>query len=144
MKTVQEIITARGGIAAVHQSYISLENPPFMRLVVEVLNGPFPNGAYELSVAHYTTQNGDAMRDPEIVWHVVPAENPKDWQWRPLVVQMDFLGYYREVAQTAPDGTWHCLRPVGARDLVSFGRKWNRNLREQGFLTAARAEAMPA
>jgi hypothetical protein len=30
--------------------------------------GPYPNGAYEVSVAHYSEQNGNAMRDPEITF----------------------------------------------------------------------------
>ncbi len=73
MQNIQTMIDQHGGFEAVRTRYLRLENPPFMRLVIEVIGGPYPNGAYELSIAHYSEQNGDAMRDPEITFLVVPT-----------------------------------------------------------------------
>jgi|GEM_PF-4164224 len=44
-----------------------------MRLVIEVIGSSYPNGAYELSIAHYAEQNGDAMREGE------EQEPEEDW-----------------------------------------------------------------
>jgi hypothetical protein len=43
-------------------------------------------------VAHYGEQNGDLMRDPEIVFEVVADH------WQPVSIQQDYVGSYREVA----------------------------------------------
>jgi hypothetical protein len=44
-----------------------------MRLVVEYI-GQGPRGLPAIAVAHYYEQNGDAMRDPEMVFEVNPDE----------------------------------------------------------------------
>ena len=69
MKNVQKIIDIRGGLAALKQRPIRLEVPGFMRLVIEHV-GTGPRGGQLVSVAHYGEQNGDLMRDPEIVFEV--------------------------------------------------------------------------
>ena len=84
MKNIQQIIHEHGGLAAVRANNLRIENPPFMRLVVEVVGMPFPNGTCEVSVAHYGEQNGDAMRDPELTFLVIPSEND-EWQLTPLL-----------------------------------------------------------
>jgi hypothetical protein len=47
MKHIQQMIDQYGGFEAVRARYLRLENPPLMRLVIEVIGGPYPNGAYE-------------------------------------------------------------------------------------------------
>ena len=76
MKTVAKIIVAFGGLERLrqHDNYIRLENPPYMRLVVEYI-GQGPRGLPAIAVAHYFEQNGDAMRDPEMVFEVNPDED---------------------------------------------------------------------
>ena len=49
MKTIEEIITMFGGAEGL---YVSVENPPFMRLVIQHI-GDGPNGLPAISVAHY-------------------------------------------------------------------------------------------
>jgi hypothetical protein len=63
MKTVEEIITMFGGVEGL---YVSIENSPLMRLVIEHIGGG-PNGLSALSVAHYYELNGDLCQDPEDV-----------------------------------------------------------------------------
>ena len=80
----------------------------FMDLVIENVPGQ------GVSVAHYYEQEGDLMRDPEIVF------NPS---WHAIEYTQDNLGIY----QAADDGAY-------LADANSFAHgMWSRNLREQGF-----------
>ena len=97
MKHVQEIIEKHGGLAAVQRNYLRIENPPFMRLVIEVVGPMFPNASCEVSVAHYSEQNGDAMRDPELTFFVTPGDD--GWQWQPLTFLNDYVGVYLVAAE---------------------------------------------
>ena len=96
MKTVAKIIETYGGLQWLRQSgnYIRLDNPPYMRLVIEYI-GDGPRGMPSIAVAHYYEQNGDAMRDPEIVVEVNPDENgPLSWkngEWYPVSYRQDNL-----------------------------------------------------
>jgi hypothetical protein len=132
MKHIQQMIDQHGGFEAVRTRYLRLENPPFMRLVIEVIGGPYPNGAYELSVAHYAEQNGDAMRDPEITFLVAPAE--QGTTWTPLTFENSYLGCYQVVAQVTPAGLVEPREPALMRDLRDFATQWDRNLKQQGFM----------
>lgn len=86
--------------------------PGFMKLVIEVT----PAG--EVSVAHYTTQDGDSMRDPEIVF------NPKTWH--AVEITQDFIGKYNR----ARPGCY-------LRDAEEFATFWATNLVDQGFTKTA-------
>ncbi len=132
MKHVQQMIDQHGGFEAVRTRYLRLENPPFMRLVIEVICGPNPNGAYEMSVAHYAEQNGDAMRDPEITFLVVPAA--ESTTWTPLTFENSYLGAYQVVAEVSSEGLIQVKQTRAMNDLRDFANQWDRNLKEQGFL----------
>jgi hypothetical protein len=132
MKHVQQMIDQHGGFEAVRIRYLRLENPPFMRLVIEVIGGPYPNGAYEASVAHYAEQNGDAMRDPEITFLVVPSA--ESTTWTPLTYENSYLGTYQVVAEVNREGLIVVKQPRVMNDLRDFANQWDRNLKEQGFL----------
>jgi hypothetical protein len=131
MKHIQQMIDQHGGFEAVRTRYLRLENPPFMRLVIEVIGGPYPNGAYELSVAHYAKQNGDAMRDPEITFLVVPAA--ESTTWTPLTYENGYLGAYQMVAEVNIEGLIEVKHSQAMNDLRDFANQWDRNLKEQGF-----------
>jgi len=131
MKHVQQMIDQHGGFEAVRTRYLSLENPPFMRLVIEVIGGPYPNGAYEVSVAHYAEQNGDAMRDPEITFLVVPSA--EGTIWTPLTFENSYLGAYQVVAEVNSEGLIQVKQSRAMNDLRDFANQWDRNLKHQGF-----------
>ncbi len=61
MNTVKKIIDKRGGLEALKISSIRIENPPYMRLVIEYV-GIGPRGLPMVSVAHYTEQNGSVNK----------------------------------------------------------------------------------
>jgi hypothetical protein len=125
------MIDQHGGFEAVRARYLRLENPPFMRLVIEVIGGPYPNGAYEVSVAHYAEQNGDAMRDPEITFLIGPAE--QGTTWTPLTFENSYMGAWQVAATVTSDGRLNVRNSRLQRDLRVFANQWDLNLMEQGF-----------
>jgi len=84
MRNVQKIIDSRGGLTALKQRPIRLRVPGFMRLVIEHV-GTGPRGGELVSVARYGEQNGDLMRDPEIVFEVAAGK------WQPVSIQQDYV-----------------------------------------------------
>jgi hypothetical protein len=132
MKHIQYMIEQRGGFAAVRDHYIRLENPPLMRLVIEVIGGPYPNGAYQLSVAHYGEQNGDAMRDPELTFLLAPGE--RGLIWTPLTYENSYLGCYQVAAEVNERGEVTVRDQRLLRDLRNFAKQWDGNIKDQGFL----------
>jgi hypothetical protein len=87
-----------------------------------------------VSVAHYSEQNGDAMRDPEITFLVVPAE--QGTTWTPITFENSYLGCYQVVASVSSDGLVEARDPALMRDLRDFATQWDRNLKQQGFIAA--------
>ena len=132
MQHIQRMIDQHGGFEAVRTRYLRLENPPFMRLVIEVIGGPYPNGAYELSIAHYSEQNGDAMRDPELTFLVVPAE--QSTTWTPLTHENSYLGAYQVVAEVSREGLVKVKQSQWMKELRNFAKQWDRTLKAQGFM----------
>jgi len=132
MKTIQYMIEQRGGFEAVMNHYIRLENPPLMRLVIEVIGGPYPNGAWQLSVAHYGEQNGDAMRDPDLTFLVAPGEG--GFEWTPLTYENSYLGCYQVAAEVNGHGEISVRNQRIVRDIREFAQMWDSNIKDQGFL----------
>jgi len=132
MQHIQQMIDQHGGFEAVRNRYLRLENPPFMRLVIEVIGGPYPNGAYEVSVAHYSEQNGDAMRDPEITFLVQPTD--QGHAWSPLTFENSYLAAYQVVAVVTAEGLLQVRQPKQMQELREFTNQWDTNVKEQGFV----------
>jgi hypothetical protein len=137
MKTVFQIIEEAGGLT--NAECISVENEPWMRLVIEVLPERGPDGHVVVSVAHYGEQNGDAMRDPEMLFEVVEevGREPEFW---PFYFRNDYAAVEHWSRQRDEAGNLHGL-PTRTRDFEQFAKVWDRNLREQGFLEAFRRSA---
>jgi hypothetical protein len=131
MQSVSEIIEARGGWAKLPTHPITVEVPGFMDLHLEWC-GTGPRGGRMLSVAHTYLQQGDVMHDPEVVVEFFPEAG---W-WLPLSYRQDNLGVYREAVSLEGDGL--VVRSPVVRELQRFLKLWDANLREQGFVEAAR------
>src|SRR5258708_40077656 len=71
VKTILQIIEEAGGLP--NAECISIDNEPWMRLVIEVLPERGPDGPLVASVAHYGEQHSDPMRDPEMLFE--PGED---------------------------------------------------------------------
>jgi hypothetical protein len=125
MKSLAKIINILGGVEGI---YASIENEPFMRLVIEDI-GKGPRGHQAISVAHYFVQNGDLCQDPEMAFELVPeGEGVK---YEPFMFQQDIPPIYQEVFETGAE------KEQLKRQLTSFARTWDRNIEAQGFVIAA-------
>lgn len=94
--------------------YMKFKAENFDDLVLEYI------GNEEYSMAHYYTQNGDAMRDPEITF-TVDQENRTV---SPLSYQQDNMGIYYRTCDRSPEEI---------QDLMHFWKQWLANIREQGY-----------
>ena len=78
------------------------------------------------------------MRDPELTCEVGP-----DGTFHPVRFTQDNVGASHEAVFVDEAGRL-MVRPRVLKDLESFARLWDRNLKDQGFLGAARATARAA
>lgn len=103
-------------------TYMKYKAENFDDLVLECIG----DGTY--SMAHYYTQNGDAMRDPEITF----TADQDDRTATPLSYQQDNMGISYRTCDRSPEEI---------QDLMHFWEQWLANIREQGYsLYAARGD----
>ncbi len=112
---------------------VRLTVPSFMPLVVEDI-GPSPDGNRQVSVAHYGTQNGDAMRDPEIVFEFYDMR--RGTIASPNYFRNDYVAIEQFVFDYDESGQKRCARVKLHQDLQSFAKTWFQNLKDQGFFSA--------
>jgi hypothetical protein len=124
------IIAAHGGLAALHEQYLKVENPPFMPLVIEHV-GTGPRGLPAISVAHTYLENGDVMYDPEMVF-----ETSSDTAWEPISYRQDGFPMPTQVAVWKGDDGRVMHRPTLVASLKAFARQWDYNIQNQGYLEA--------
>jgi hypothetical protein len=125
MKTIEEIIEMFGGIDGL---YVSITNEPHMRLVIEHI-GEGPHGLPAISVAHYYELNGDLCQDPEMCFEVETTAT--GLVMHPYLFQMANPPVFQEISNDA--------RGVAlAEELRQFAATWDGNLRDQGFIQAAK------
>ena len=102
-----------------------------MPLSVEDI-GQSADGNRLISICHYGEQNGDLMRDPDMVfeihtWDDAPAAEP-------LSFRNDYMGSLQEVYRYGADGKKTHINAKLKQELTSFARTWFTNLKDQGFL----------
>jgi hypothetical protein len=81
--------------------------PGLMDLTIEKI------GENRVSVAHYYTQHGDIMSDPEIVFKI------QDSEWTPI--------------RYTQHPNIHRHDENGLPSVQKFAEQWSRNLKKQGF-----------
>jgi hypothetical protein len=102
---------------------IAPESKSLMPLDIERIAADF------ISVQHSYTQNGDTMRDPEIVFWV----NPATGLWYPCEYRQDNLGI-RQVPLLVEEGNLKVIM-CQYKDLLSFVEStWVSNLKFQDYL----------
>ena len=95
-------------------TYMKYKQDGFDDLVLETI------GENEYSIAHYYTQNGDRMRDPEITFMLDDTQRCI----YALSYTQDNMGiYYETVDRTEKQ----------MEDLMGFFDQWMANIKEQGF-----------
>ena len=102
----------------------------FMSLSIEEI-GLDAGGHRLIAMSHTGEQNGDPMRDPEIVFVIHPSEIGVAAE--PISFRNDYVGLFQEVYRYDATGKRTHVLPSLKRDLKNFTRTWFRNLREQGF-----------
>ena len=95
-------------------TYMKFKQDGFDDLVLENI------GENEYSIAHYYTQNGDRMRDPEITF-LMDAEGRSVYL---LSYTQDNMGIYYETSERTEEQI---------EDLLQFFDQWLMNIRVQGF-----------
>jgi hypothetical protein len=136
VKTILQIIEEAGGLP--NAECISIDNEPWMRLVIEVLPERGPDGHVVVSVAHYGEQNSDPMRDPEMLFELV-EEGGRQPEFLPFYFRNDYAAVEQWSRLRDETGNLHGLLRL-TRDLEQFAEMWDRNLRAQGFLEAFRRQ----
>ena len=107
----------------------------YMPLAVEEIY-PSDDGHRQISLTHYGEQNGDMMRDPEIVFELHTAGELVYAE--PVYFRNDYMGIENFVYKTReerPGVTVKLVSPRLKNELRSFARVWFRNLRDQGFFS---------
>ncbi|MBK9949335.1 MAG: hypothetical protein IPP12_19435 [Nitrospira sp.] len=107
--------------------------PGYLPLSVEDI-GTSGGGYWLVSLCHYGEQNGDLMRDPDIVFlfHNVPDGAAAE----PVSFRNDYLGLSQEVYRYDETGRRTHVVSSLKQDLKEFARAWFVTLREQGFFAS--------
>ena len=114
-----------GGVQAVR-----ITASGYMPLSIEDI-GMSPDGHRLVSLCQYGEQNGDLMRDPDLVFMV--TDLPDGVVAEPVSYRNDYLGIVQEVYRYNEVGRrTHVLSSL-KQDLEEFARDWLATLREQGF-----------
>ncbi|MBS0155116.1 MAG: hypothetical protein JSS38_11010 [Nitrospira sp.] len=102
----------------------------YMPLSIERI-GVDTEGRELIAMSHTGEQNGDLMRDPEIVFaiHALPDGSFAE----PISFRNDYAGVMQEVYVYDDHGKRTHVRTARKTELKSFCLIWFRNLREQGF-----------
>jgi hypothetical protein len=134
MRIIEQIVAAAGQTEAYTTDahfHLRIENEPYMALVIESWATPdaLVSEKRRVSVAHYFTQHGDAIADPEC--EMTDLGYP---------IELDQQGHRTPVMWRAADGRV-MVRPAVRQSVASFLNMWARNIRAQGFLKAAKAQA---
>jgi len=126
MKTILAILQEAGGWRP--NLYLKVENPPYMELVIEAVDESGPCGLPAISVAHYSEQNGDPMRDPEMCFELGFAAGA---HLNPFYWRNDYVGI-EQWSRFIRDGDY-CFHSQLHVQHERFAKTWDNNLRQQGF-----------
>ncbi|MDH4153621.1 MAG: hypothetical protein OEV01_07540 [Nitrospira sp.] len=116
--------------------------PGYMPLSVEEI-GFSDDGHRLVSLCQYGEQNGDLMRDPDLVFMV--TDLPDGTAAEPVSYRNDYLGIVQDVYRYDEGGRRTHVLLALKQDLEEFARDWLATLREQGFFapTAVREILSP-
>ena len=136
MKTVLEILQKAGGWH--HGLHLHIENPPYMALVIEATDESGPCGLPALSVCPYGEQNGDAVRDPEMLFELGFAGGV---HLNPFYFRNDYLGIEQWSRAIVRE---HYVHLTALHEQYErFAKQWDNNLRLQGFAEAFERQRQP-
>ena len=105
----------------------------YLPLSVEEI-GTSRDGHRLVSLCQYGEQNGDLMRDCDLVFMV--ADLPDGAVAEPVSYRNDYLGIVQEVYRHDETGKRTHVVPSLKQDLKEFAQAWFAVLREQGFFAS--------
>ncbi len=105
----------------------------YMPLSVEEI-GSSGDGYRLVSLCHYGEQNGDLMRDPDIVF--LFHNGPDGVAAEPVSFRNDYLGIVQEVYRYDETGRRTHVVPSLKQELTEFAESWFANLKDQGFFAS--------
>jgi hypothetical protein len=109
-----------------------------MALMIEATDESGPCGLPALSVCHYGEQNGDAMRDPEMLFELgfAASSHLNPFYWRNDYVAIE------QWSRFIQEGMYSCHTQLHAQH-ESFAKLWDKNLHDQGFAEAFERQRHP-
>ena len=107
--------------------------PGYMPLSVEEI-GSSEEGYRLVSLCHYGEQNGDLMRDPDIVF--LFHNGPDGAAAEPVSFRNDYLGIVHDVYRYDEVGRRTHVLPTLKQDLKEFAEGWFATLKDQGFFAS--------
>jgi len=104
----------------------------YMPLSIETISPP-GDGQHLIAIMHYSIQNGDLMRDPEMVFQY-HAHGDTHYA-EPISYRNDYMGTNQEVYRYDESGKATHVNTRLKAELKSFTRTWFKNIKDQGFLS---------
>ena len=130
MKTYQHFASVLTQLLG-NETAVRLTVNGYMPLSIESI-GTSADGNRLISLCHYGEQNGDLMRDPDMVFEIhACADAPAA---EPLSFRNDYMGLLQEVYRYDDHGKKTHVNAKLKQELTSFVRTWFTNLKNQGFL----------
>ncbi len=130
MKTYQHFASVLTQLLAIDTA-IRLTVEGYMPLSIETI-GTSADGNHLIAICHYGEQNGDLMRDPEMVFEIHAWADASAAE--PLSFRNDYMGLLQEVYRYDEAGKKTHVNAKLKQELTSFARTWFINLKDQGFL----------
>lgn len=128
MRTVALILMEAGELQP--GFHLHIDNPPWMPLDIEEIGISGPDGLPTISVAHYGKQNGDLMRDPEMLFEM--RRDGGEIVLSPYFWRNDYLGIEQYSSFRDDERKLFTLARLKRRH-EEFARIWDRNLRAEGY-----------
>lgn len=95
--------------------------------------GQSTDGHRLIAISHYGEQQGDLMRDPEMIVEIHTSASPDIAE--PLSFRNDDMGLMQEVYRYDDSGKKTHVNTRLKQELTPFAKTWRKNLKDQGFLS---------
>ena len=131
MKTYQYFATVLASLLG-NETAVCLTVNGYMPLSVEDI-GQSTDGHRLIAISHYGEQQGDLMRDPEMIVEIHTSASPD--MADPLSFRNDDMGLMQEVYRYDDSGKKTHVNTRLKQELTPFAKIWLKNLKDQGFLS---------
>lgn len=114
------------GLLALQTAKIDNSDGVYMPVHIELID--LTEKYNHISLAHYGQQNGDAMRDPEMIF----ALHKESQQFIPYYYRNDYMGIEQNSVKWSEDGVF--LNRRLQAEHTAFANQWLRNIATQQHL----------